>query len=784
MKRQLLASAIALAFASTAAYAEPVSLDLLLSDTQNAVSILQSESALEGAHHELERDRSRKGWQFTGSLGYGAIRNIVDDNRSISYPGAQASLGFTYPLLGASEQQKRAIDIDRGKVREKEIRLEEARHRAPLELESNYARYWGAQEAMVVLDAYLATEPTVSSRLRMRAQKKLMLESKMNELLSGYASGRNDRAQLVRVLDQTRSRLTLLTGRPLAEFSARSVSLPKLADSADKDAFLRHPDVVALGAQSDSLKAQLSNSGFYGMDAGLSVMAAANNDQRDHQTGGTAFVGVNFNAPISMFSVRREERRRLQSEINSVDLQKRERAEELRVDANAALGRLAQANDSMEIAGQKTQAAAAAVRERQLRSSVFSDEGIEAMSQQLRDYTVQALSDIDSRVQVWQANIEARAYLQTSDDSVTVPKTADSTLGAQLAEPLSAIASKMQGSNGNSGGSDTHSKPGTESGTADTALPPAKSVVFLGPAPKAINATFNPSSIEYSAPQPSGFQKVALRPAAMLSSVPPSKPAADMAVYVWNSKELIESSQFKLTFWNLLDHLSIQHLLLSLNAEQIRAAQTQPKALQDFLDNASSKGVSVELLLGEPSWIEEKNRPNLIKLIDSLHGFSFAGLHLDIEPDQIYKQPLTRDQFDNWVMTMQAAAKASPWPTSVSVHPRYLRDAPYHDWKLAQRLHDGGVREIALMIFNSDPNKVAAIARPILAETPAMHFRVAQSVEPQLDSTLSHAKRRPEEFEAAMRDLQKQLSTQANSEGVIVQAWADLMRMGYESQIH
>ncbi len=34
-----------------------------------------------------------------------------------------------------------------------------------------------------------------------------------------------------------------------------------------------------------------------------------------------------------------------------------------------------------------------------------------------------------------------------------------------------------------------------------------------------------------------------------------------------------------------------------------------------------------------------------------------------------------------------------------------------------------------------------------------------------------------------MRDLQKQLSTQSNSDGVIVQAWADLMRMGYESQI-
>lgn len=781
MRGQLMVWAGALALASTAVHAEPVSLDLLLSDTQNAVNILQAESALEGANHELQRDRDRKGWQFTGALGYGVIRNIVDQDKSISYPGAQAQLGFTYPLLGASEQHKRAIDVDRGKVREKEARLEEARHRAPLELESNYARYWGAQEALVVLDAYLASEETVTSRLRMRQQKKLMLESRMMDLLSGYASARSDRAQLLRVREQTRSRLTLLTGRPLAEFTARSVALPKLPDSVSKDVFLRHPDLVALGAQSDALKAQLSNSSWYGMDAGLSVMAAANNDQRDHQTGGTAFVGLNFNAPISMFSVRREERRRLQSEINTVDLQKRQRLEELKIEADAALGKLSQADESMAIAEQKTQAAALAVRERQLRSNVFSDEGVEAMSQQLRDYTVQALSDVDSRVQAWQANIDARAYLQSGDDNVTVPKTADSTLGAQLAEPLSVIASKLQGNSGN----DNRGKPSVNSGMMDSISPsPKKSVMMLDQAPATSAPAIQPLRTSLQLQSTPQLQSAVLRPAALrtLTNSSGASPPG-MAVYVWNSQELIERDQFKPTFWSLLDRLSIRRLLLSLNAGQIRAAQDDPKSLQDFLDRANGKGVAVELLLGEPSWIEQKNRPKLIQLIDSLHGLAFAGLHLDIEPDQIYPQPLTRTQFNNWILTLQAAAKASPWPTSVSVHPRYLRDAPYHEWKLAQRLHDGGVREIALMIFNSDPAKVAAIARPILAETPAMHFRVAQSVEPQLDATLSHARRRPEDFEGAMRDLQQQLSTQANADGVIVQAWADLMRMGYESQI-
>lgn len=778
MKRHLIIWAGALAFVSVSAWAEPLSLEVLLGDTQNAAGVLQAESALEGAHHELQRDQARKGWQFSGALGYGVVRNIVDDNRSISYPGSQAQLGFTYPLLGASEKSKRDMDADRGKIREKEIRLDEARRRAPLELESNYARFWGAQEALVVIDAYLQSEQTVTARLRMRQQKKLMLESRMIDLLSGYASARSDRAELLRVRDQTRSRLSLLTGRSLAEFTARSVALPKLPDNVGRDSFMRHPDILALGAHSDSLKAQLSNSDWYSMDAGFSVMAAANNDQRDHQTGGTAFVGFNFNAPISMFSVRREEKRRLQSEINLIDLQRAQRLEDLRMDASAALGRLAQASDAMDIAAQKTQAAAIGVRERQLRSNVFSEEGVETMAQQLRDYTVQALSDIDSRVRVWQANIEARAFLQNGDDNSTMPRTVDSTLGAQLSEPLSAIASRLQGSG------DRPQAPTPESGMSDTPSPsPTRSVVMLDRSPKAINAAFDPSSSGVGIQPSSAMRNAVMRPAALRVPADPGSSLSDMSVYVWNSNELIERSQFSPKFWALLNRLSIHHLLLSLNADQIEAVKAQPTALQAFIDKASRKGVAVELLLGEPSWIEEKNRPKLIKLIGSLQGLAFAGLHLDIEPDQIYKQPLSRAQFDNWVQTMLEAAKASPWPTSVSLHPRYLRDQPYHDWKLAQRLHDGGVREIALMIFNSNPGKAAAIAQPILQETPEMHFRVAQSVEPELDSTLSHAKKRPEEFEAAMRDLQRQLSTQANADGVIVQAWADLMRMGYESQI-
>lgn len=805
MKYQIAAVMAIVALVSTVARAEPISLEMLLGDTQHAVGILQAEAALDGARHELQRDRGQSGWQLSGALGYGMIRNIVDQNRALSYPAAQGQVGFSYPLLGSSEQRQRAIDTAHGNVREKEVRLEEARRRAPLELESYYARYWGAQEAMMVIDTYLSSESELGPRLRLRQQKKLMLESRMIELMSGYASARAERKQLLRAREETRNRMAVLTGQPLADFEARPVVLPALPDSVATDAVLRHPDLVALRAQSDALQDQIDNSGWYGMDAAFSVMAAANSDQRDHQTGGTAFVGFNFSAPLSLVRVRREERQRLQSELESVRLQQHRRGDELNAETRAALDRLAQDGEAMDLAAQKTQASAAALRERQLRSNVFSEESIEALSQQLRDYTTQALSEIDARVRVWQANIEARSYLEAVSDSTVTPKSTDSSLGAQLAGPLVAIAGVLHGKSG-------QTMPADESGRGD--VPPAEtqvsSVIVVPQAPS--DSTSAVSTIRRNDELPrqlvAGMRNIDWRPqtartasAILPVSATPSgnrlslalsdgllaadakSPDPGMAVYVWNSHDLIAKKQFQPEFWNLLDRLSIRRLLISLDGDQIHEAQARPLALHDFLSKARDRDVAVELLLGEPSWIEATQRQDLIHVILSLRGFEFSGLHLDIEPDQIYAQPLTRAQFNDWVLTLCAAAKASPWPTAVSVHPRYFRDTPYREWRLAQLLHDGGVREVALMIFSSDPQKVAAIARPILADAPEMRFRIAQSVEPQIDPTLSHARRSLEDFQTAMRELQQQMSTLANANGVVVQAWGDLMRMNHESEI-
>lgn len=801
MNIRVLAFSCALTLATAAISAEQVPVEALLNDTQHTTNILQAEAELDGARHELERNRGQKGWQLTASAGYGVIKNIVDENKSISYPAAQGTLGFSYPLLGSSEQHTRSIDVASGKVEEKQARLEDARRRAPLEIESNYARYWGAQEGMVVIDAFLSTESVLRPRLEMRQQKKLMLESQLTELVSGYAGAHADRAQLQRVGEQTRARLERLSGRQLTAFEAVNVSLPPIPDLVAENLLKRHPEINALRAQAQALKSQLHDSAWYGMDASFNVMGAVNTDQRDHQTGGTGFVGLNFSAPLSLISVRREERRRIQSELDAINLQQRERSEALIAESHVALDRLAQAIEAMDLQTQKTRAAAARLRERQLRSGVFSDEGIEALSQQLREYTTQALADIDARVAVWQANIDARLYLSDADHAGTA-HSRDGVVGANLAEPLNAVSDKLQGGNGKPIPASSTGRVDTNTSSSEHAA--AESSVVVVPK-QVVAAAATASNLHMSYADRAPVQlKVAWTAAAMpvsasamLSDAPvmqlavaqKSEPVASssvtapLSVYVWDSHDVISRNQFQPKFWDLLQRLSIRRLMLSLNAAQIRAAQDQTDSLKAFLTNSKSHGVAVELLLGEPTWIESANRKKLTDLIGSLRGFEFSGLHLDIEPDQLYQQPLSRKQFDNWVQTMTAAAKASPWPTAVSVHPRYFRDAPYRDWQLSNSLKKGGISEVALMIFSSDPKKVAEKARPILKDAPGLRFRIAQSVEPELEPSLSYARRSPEEFQTAMLDLQKQISTESNADGVAVQAWADLLRMGYESQI-
>lgn len=808
MKRLLITTFLLGALVAAPVQAEELLLENLLGDTGKAASVLQAESELNAAGSELARDRAEKGWRMTGAAGYGHIQDVVDEGRSISYQAAQAQLGLAYPLFGSAEKQARAIGLSGGKTQERKMRLEAARRLAQLELEAQYARYWGAQESLRVVDSYLESEPQLLPRLQARQDKRMMLGSQLIDAGAGYARARSDRAQLLAQRNAAQARLERLTGRKLAGLEARATELPAEIDMPAGPALQRHPDLASLQLQRETLQRQLKDSRWYGLDGAFNVNANTVHDTTNSETGGSGFVGVNVSAPLSLGSARRAERDRLNAEMETLTLRYRERQSELTADIGGARDKLALLREENAAAGERSRGAHEALRERLRRSGVFAEDGLEALGGRLQTYYAAALSEIDTRTRGWIANVEARAYaLAVAEDATPQrrPPLPEAALGQRLAEPIAAVSQQL----GSSKSGAAPRAPTEEVGRADNTpspaaaplradLPPASKDPGIEPSrwlkpvePKRLarfqmtSAMEGGAALPVAAAMPVSYATAAPPPAAASRAVARArgKGGDDMAVYVWDTRELFGKLQNRERYWKLLQRLSIDRLLISLDAAQIAELRQRPAPLTGFLQNARKRGVKVELLLGEPTWIEPKGREQLVELISALWDFPFDGLHLDIEPDQIYKQPLSREQFDNWVKSMTAAAKASPWPTAISVHPRYFRDEPYKGWGLGERLREGGIQEVTLMIFNSKPDNVANVAAPILAASPQLRFRVAQSVEPQLDATESHAKKTRADFENSMGRLQQLLRPQANADGIVVQAWADLMRMGYESEI-
>lgn len=837
-----LAFGLALAI-GPAAGAPQVELPELLADSANAASVLEAEAETESARDEVARERAAGGLRVTLGGGYGLVRNIVDTNRAFTYAQAQAEAGFSLPLLGSAEKTHRNVDVALGRQGESSARAANARRLAAIEIERDYAAYWGAQESLRVIDAYLATEDRLVPKLRMRAQSRMMLQSDLLDAQSAYEQARDDRWRMQRIEQAAVSRIHLLTGRDLDDFEAVAVDLPQI-DTVDVDRVVdRHPELAVLHAQEDSLQRQRSHSFWYGIDASVDVVGTGVKDMsQGGPNGGTALAALNVTMPISLFSVRSAERRRLQAEIDAAHQRYWERSQELVGEVKAALLLQQQAGQQESAAASRQQAAQEALREGTLRGDVFAQEGVEVLSRRLRTYYSMALERLDARVKSWQANADLRGYANIgAADTAPLPQSDHSAaLGAELAAPLAGLlpqavppppppppppaapppAAPPEPA--------APSPPATINGfpikPAPAAPPPAPSTAPVPPADPA--GTGGPATIHgfpiKPAPVPParpGAAPAAFRPAAAAGRLLPAvlrapagagpirpressmwpagyagggpaasgriaaDPAPDLAVYVWNSDDVLVRSRDSAGFWPDLARMHIGRLLLALDARQIEQARGQAADLAGFLADAQSHGVAVELLLGDPHWIEPDQRGKLVAIVQSLRGFAFAGLDLDIEPDQLFAQPLRRSDFEAWAQTLTAAARAAPWPVSVSVHPRYFRDAPYAQWNLAQRLRDGGVRQATLMVYSSNPQRVADIVVPIAAAAPELRFRVAQSVEPGLEPQSSYAAAGPGRFEQSMQRLQALLAARPNVDGVVVQGWADLIRMGYESQV-
>jgi hypothetical protein len=212
-----------------------------------------------------------------------------------------------------------------------------------------------------------------------------------------------------------------------------------------------------------------------------------------------------------------------------------------------------------------------------------------------------------------------------------------------------------------------------------------------------------------------------------------------------------------------------RRLLLSFSARQWREITQEARqlaALKGLVLAGRKRGVSLELLLGEPTWALPEGRPHLIRMLREIPAGTFARVHLDLERHQ-----LPSEQRADWAAqatkTLRAAVEASPIPVALTTHYRDLQPV------FVKALGEAGVREIVPMIFVRNLARVEEIIRQLPPRPEGMRLSVAQSVERELskeESRFTLGKRRAL---AHWQTLSQQLKDIPGFDGVIVQSWEE-----------
>lgn len=244
-------------------------------------------------------------------------------------------------------------------------------------------------------------------------------------------------------------------------------------------------------------------------------------------------------------------------------------------------------------------------------------------------------------------------------------------------------------------------------------------------------------------------------------------------VYLWHSRALLDPTSRHAEL-RALREAGIQVVNLGLDAAQVADLATTRARLDELLREAHGQQLRVNLLLGDPGWIEPGQRPALIRLIGQLGSLPFDGLHLDLEVEQL-GWPVPDQRLRDWLATLRQARAASPWPVHLSSHPRWFQEQAKRSPCVPCELQDMKVSDISLMIYTRNPAASAERVLAIARQWPALHLRLAQSVEPGQPQDLSWTGSSHRQLQTQATEWQRALMP-AGVGGIDWQSWNDYPR--------
>lgn len=261
------------------------------------------------------------------------------------------------------------------------------------------------------------------------------------------------------------------------------------------------------------------------------------------------------------------------------------------------------------------------------------------------------------------------------------------------------------------------------------------------------------------------------QPAAVVALAPGAEPR--YGTYAWESREVL-SLWANGTLWQMLADQRIERLALSLDGKQITEASAPAgrDRLQRFLADAHAHQVMVDLLLGDPHWILPDERAELTTILTRLRALAFDGAQLDLEPAALVDEGEAHaTAYGEVAHTLAAARAASAWPVSVTVNDRDLAPGGVGD------LSGLGLRDVAVMIYTSNPQRTVSRMAAVLTRYPRIGFTLVQSVESTLSADESYSRRGRVAFAMAMGQVDGALRKYPNYRGISLQSLHELGMM-------
>ncbi|WP_456450936.1 TolC family protein [Hydrogenimonas sp.] len=211
------------------------------------------------------------------------------------------------------------------------------------------------------------------------------------------------------------------------------------------------------------------------------------------------------------------------------------------------------------------------------------------------------------------------------------------------------------------------------------------------------------------------------------ASLPTVRKEGSLGLYVWRSGEVLESAE---RFLALCKERGVTRVLLSLDGEQVAALDERKfvQKLQGFVTRARKQGITVEALLGEPTWLLPKQRPKLMAILLRLNETPFAAVHLDIEPDQLSGEHSPQWLAEALLLTVEEAQRVSTKPVGLSLHPRYL-DPEAVGMPLGRLLAELDLYEVAVMIYGLGPVETGRRIGALRKAYPSLPLTLAVSAE-------------------------------------------------------